>query len=72
MEEQLLTKVWIAFKGMTHLPSRGGYDLEGVEAWLREIEKIFRVMECQDQQKVLFATDILVDEAKYWWEGKET
>ena len=27
------------------------------------------VMECQDQQKVLFATDILVDEAKYWWEN---
>ena len=25
-----------------------GYDPEGVGAWLREIEKIFWVMECQD------------------------
>ena len=27
----------------------GGYDPEGAKAWLREIEKIFRVIECQDQ-----------------------
>ncbi|XP_028236588.1 uncharacterized protein LOC114415925 [Glycine soja] len=48
---------------------KGGYDPEGAEAWLREIEKIFRVMECQDHQKVLFATHMLVDEAEYWWEN---
>jgi len=48
---------------------KGGYDLEGAEAWLWEIEKIFRVTECQDHQKVLFATHILADEAKYWWEN---
>ncbi|XP_028215148.1 uncharacterized protein LOC114397257 [Glycine soja] len=48
---------------------KGGYDPEGVEAWLREIEKIFRVMECQDHQKVLFATHMLADEAEYWWEN---
>ena len=30
-----------------NLPTfKGGYDLEGVEAWLRGIEKIFRMMEC--------------------------
>ena len=27
---------------------KGGYDPEGARAWLREIEKIFWVMECQD------------------------
>eukprot|EP00256_Glycine_max_P067144 XP_025981739.1 uncharacterized protein LOC102669650 [Glycine max] len=48
---------------------KGGYDPEGAEAWLREIEKIFRVMECQDHQKVLFATHMLADEAEYWWEN---
>ncbi|XP_028236628.1 uncharacterized protein LOC114415960 [Glycine soja] len=48
---------------------KGGYDPEGAEAWLREIEKIFRVMECQDHQKVLFATHMVADEAEYWWEN---
>jgi len=42
-----------------------GYDSEGVKAWLREIDKIFRVTKCQDQQKVLFATHMLVDGAEY-------
>ncbi|XP_028216617.1 uncharacterized protein LOC114398639 [Glycine soja] len=48
---------------------KGGYDPEGAEAWLREIEKIFRVMECQDHQKVLFATHMLANEVEYWWEN---
>jgi len=69
VEEQLLTRVWTAFRGMIHLPLRGVYDPEGAKAWLREIEKIFRVTECQDQQKVLFVTHMLADEAEYWWEN---
>ena len=33
-----------------NLPTfKGGYDPEGAKAWLREFEKIFRVIECQDQ-----------------------
>ena len=52
----------IAFRGTTHLPSKG-------VMILREIEKIFLVTECQDQQKVLFATHMLADEVEYWWEN---
>ena len=26
-------------------------------------------MECQDHQKVLFATHMLADKAEYWWEN---
>ncbi|XP_028226594.1 uncharacterized protein LOC114407588 [Glycine soja] len=48
---------------------KGGYDPEVAEAWLRQIEKIFRVMECLDHQKVLFAPHMLADEAEYWWEN---
>ena len=48
---------------------KGGYGHEGAEAWLKEIDKIFRVMECQDQQKVLFATHMLAEEAEYSWEN---
>ena len=32
---------------------RGGYDPEGAENWLKEIRKIFRVMQCPDEQQVL-------------------
>ena len=28
---------------------RGGYDLEGAEIWLKEIKKIFRVMQCPEE-----------------------
>ena len=48
---------------------KGGYDPEGAEEWLWEIEKIFRVIECQDHQRVLFATHMLTGEAGHWWEN---
>jgi len=62
----------VAYHGLYHFyrndppTCKGGYDPEGVEAWLREIEKIFRVMECQDQEKLLFATHMLAYKAEYW------
>ena len=28
---------------------RGGYDPEGTETWLKEIRKIFRIMQCPDK-----------------------
>jgi len=37
------------------------------DAWLRECEKIFRVIECSEVQKLNFATFLLVTEAEYWW-----
>ncbi|XP_027905716.1 uncharacterized protein LOC114165258 [Vigna unguiculata] len=37
------------------------------DAWLRECEKIFRVIECTEAQKLNFATFLLVTEAEYWW-----
>ena len=35
------------------------------DAWLRKCEKIFKVMNCQDEQKLLFATYLLNDDAEY-------
>ena len=37
--------------------------------WLRKLEKIFRVMNCTDAQRVSFSTYMLVGEAEHWWEG---
>jgi len=37
------------------------------DAWLRKCEKIFKVMNYTDEQKLLFATYLLNDDAEYWW-----
>ncbi|XP_006586470.1 uncharacterized protein [Glycine max] len=46
-----------------------GYNPDGAQNWIREIEKIFRVMACPEGQKVAFGTYTLVEEAEYWWEN---
>ncbi|KAJ4717010.1 Retrotransposon protein, putative, Ty3-gypsy subclass [Melia azedarach] len=38
------------------------------EEWVRELEKIFRLIDCTDQQKVTCATYILKGSASHWWE----
>jgi len=35
------------------------------DAWLRECEKIYRVIECTDAQKLTFVTFLLVTDAEY-------
>ena len=40
-----------------------------VEAWLKQITKIFDVLRCTDDQKVPFATFMLRGEADHWWEA---
>ena len=37
------------------------------EIWLRQIEKYYTVLNCTEQQKVAFATFMLIGEADYWW-----
>ena len=47
----------------------GRYNPEGAQEWLKEIEKIFRVMRCPGNKKVTFGTHVLTKEAKYWWKN---
>lgn len=35
--------------------------------WKKEIERIFRVMDCPPEQKVRFGTHQLSEEADDWW-----
>ncbi|RDX61207.1 hypothetical protein CR513_60585, partial [Mucuna pruriens] len=44
---------------------KGGYDLDNAQNWVKEVEKIFRVMECTNAQKVMFDTYVLVEEVEY-------
>jgi hypothetical protein len=51
-----------------HPPTfKGRYDPDGAQTWLKEIERVFRVMQCTDDQKVHFGTHMLAEEADDWW-----
>ena len=46
---------------------QGKYDPEGALAWLKEIERIFRVMDCTPVQRIRYGTHKLSAEADDWW-----
>ena len=46
---------------------KGGFNPDGAQLWLEELENIFTVMNCQDRQKVTYAVFVLVGEARNWW-----
>jgi len=58
---------------MRHKPSKftGKSTPDEAVAWLRECEKICRVIECTDAQKLSFVTFLLVADAEYWWVGMQ-
>jgi hypothetical protein len=39
--------------------------------WLRAVEKQLNIAQCDDRQKVLFASGQLQGEAQDWWESYE-
>ena len=58
---------------MRHKPAEftGKVSPDEADAWLRKCEKIFRVMNCEDEQKLLFVTYLLNEDAEYWWTGMQ-
>jgi len=46
---------------------KGRYDPDGAQKWLKEVERIFRVMQCSEVQKVHFGTHMLAEEEDDWW-----
>jgi hypothetical protein len=56
-----------------HPPTfKGRYDPDGAQTWLKEIERVFRVMQCTDDRKVRFGTHMLAEEADDWWVSTQT
>ncbi|MQL92276.1 hypothetical protein Taro_024896 [Colocasia esculenta] len=49
----------------------GSMDLDEVEHWLKETERIFRVIQCAAGDKLLLATFQLGKDARSWWESVE-
>lgn len=48
----------------------GDHPLEA-QSWIRELTKIFNIVQCTDEQKVKFAAFMLKGATDYWWEGEE-
>ncbi|XP_050920273.1 uncharacterized protein LOC127137909 [Lathyrus oleraceus] len=46
---------------------KGRCDPDGLQTWLGEIERIFKVMDCSEAQKVQFGTHMLAEETDDWW-----
>ncbi|XP_058753337.1 uncharacterized protein LOC131626528 [Vicia villosa] len=46
---------------------KGKHDADGALDWLKEIERIFCVMDCTPTQKVRYGTHMLANEADDWW-----
>src|SRR3954471_11642243 len=46
---------------------KGTHDLEGAQSWLKEIERIFRVIDCTENMKGRYGTHMLSEEADDWW-----
>jgi len=46
---------------------KGRFNPEGALTWMEGIERIFRAMVTNDDQKVRLATHMLAEEAEYWW-----
>ncbi|KAK2436271.1 hypothetical protein QL285_021273 [Trifolium repens] len=45
----------------------GGFNPEGAQKWIEDIERIFAAMGCTEEQKVVLGTYMLRDDADYWW-----
>src|SRR3954464_4351697 len=46
---------------------KGTHDPEGAQKWLKEIGRIFRVIDCAENLKVRYGTHMLSKEADDWW-----
>jgi len=58
---------------MRHKPAKfnGKATPDDPGAWIRDCEKKFCVLACSNEQKLAFATFLLVSDVEYWWVGMQ-
>jgi hypothetical protein len=63
-----VTTSFVSFKGPSHKHS---HSIEPIDAddWLKIIEKKLQLMQCNNQEKVLFASHQLEGPAANWWDA---
>ena len=52
-------------------PYDGSGDPEAAWLWLDRVNKVYGVMGCTDEQRVLFSSFLMEDKAKDWWDAVE-
>ena len=52
-------------------PYDGSGDPEAAWLWLDQVNKVYGVMGCTDEQRVLFSSFLMEDRAKDWWDVVE-
>ena len=52
-------------------PYDGSGDPEAAWFWLDRVNKVYEVMGCTDEQRVLFSSFLMEDRAKDWWDAVE-
>ncbi|KAF7801134.1 Transposon Ty3-I Gag-Pol polyprotein [Senna tora] len=62
---------WVEFQNARPSTFRGEFNPVLAEGWLKELEKIFKVLKCTEEQKVEFAIYMLAGEAEHWWRGAQ-
>ncbi|XP_075665441.1 uncharacterized protein LOC142635113 [Castanea sativa] len=61
----------IEFKRLSPLTFEGTTKPMEGERWIIEMEKVFRVLECSEGEKVTYAAYMLSGDAYYWWRLEE-
>ena len=46
---------------------RGAYDPDAANEWIKEMEKIFSILICTEEQKVSFVAFMLKVDTMFWW-----
>ena len=62
-------RAWGRFQRNNPPIYKGRHDINGAQAWLKSIEKIFRVVICMEDQKMQFSTHMLEEEDEDWWKN---
>lgn len=70
--QQVQATPFKAIKGVHPPEFHGTNDPTKAQAWIKEIEKAFKIVQVLENQKTTFATYMLKGEANFWWESKET
>ena len=59
------------FQSCNPKPFDGKKDTAATHQWLREMEAVIKISECEENQKVKFAAHSLISEALFWWDSMQ-
>ena len=59
------------FQSCNPKPFDGKKDTATTHQWLREMEAVIKISECEENQKVKFVAHSLISEALFWWDSMQ-